>query len=110
MKFRAVFASKPPPKVFQMIDFIAAIVSIKFSSKSELSSRFFGRFKNSVLFEYLGVPQYGTWPSAHPYWEGPGGLGSSGSILEGLGELGPLVRARKTCSDRTARPRDVFSN
>ena len=39
-----------------MIDLIAAIDSVKFSSKSELSSRFFGRLKFSVRFEYLGLP------------------------------------------------------
>ena len=38
-----------------MIDLIAAIDSVKFSSKSELSSRFFGRLKFSVRFEYLGL-------------------------------------------------------
>ena len=42
-------------KRFQMIVFIAAIVSDKFSSRSELSSRFFGRLKFFVLFEYLGL-------------------------------------------------------
>ena len=44
-----------PRKCFQMIDFIAVIVSVKFSSKSELSSRFFGRLKFSVRFEYLSL-------------------------------------------------------
>ena len=34
-----------------MIVFIAAIVSVEFSSKSELSSRFFGRLKFSARFE-----------------------------------------------------------
>ena len=38
-------------KLFQMKVFGAAIDSDKFSSKSELSSRFFGRLKFSVLFE-----------------------------------------------------------
>ena len=42
-------------KRFQILVFIAAIDSVKFSSKSELSSRFFGRLKFSVLFEYLGL-------------------------------------------------------
>ena len=41
-----------------MIDLIAAIDSVKFSSKSELSSRFFGRLKFSVRFEYLGLIKY----------------------------------------------------
>ena len=38
-----------------MIDLIAAIDSVKFSFKSELSSRFFGRLKFSMRFEYLGL-------------------------------------------------------
>ena len=38
-------------KLFQMKVFGAAIDSVKFSSKSELSSRFFGRLKISALFE-----------------------------------------------------------
>ena len=38
-----------------MIDLIAAIDSVKFSSKSELSSRFFGRLKFSARFEYLSL-------------------------------------------------------
>ena len=38
-------------KLFQMKVFGAAIDSDKFSSKSELSSRFFGRLKFSALFE-----------------------------------------------------------
>ena len=38
-------------KLFQMKVFGAAIDSVKFSSKSELSSRFFGRLKFSALFE-----------------------------------------------------------
>ena len=38
-------------KLFQLKVFGAAIDSVKFSSKSELSSRFFGRLKFSVLFE-----------------------------------------------------------
>ena len=42
-------------KRLQMIVFIAAIVSDKFSSKSELSSRFFGRLKFFALFEYLSL-------------------------------------------------------
>ena len=32
-------------KLSEMLEFIAAIDSVKFSSKSELSSRFFGRLK-----------------------------------------------------------------
>ena len=35
--------------------FCVAIDSVKFSSKSELSARFFGCLKFSVLFEYLGL-------------------------------------------------------
>ena len=42
-------------KLFQMQVWVAAIDSVKFSSKSELSSRFFGRLKFSVRFEYLGL-------------------------------------------------------
>ena len=42
-------------KVFEMKVFGAAIDSVKFSSKSELSSRFFGLLKFSVRFEYLGL-------------------------------------------------------
>ena len=42
-------------KRLQMIVFIAAIVSDKFSSKSELSSRFFGHLKFFALFEYLSL-------------------------------------------------------
>ena len=42
-------------KRLQMIVFIAAIVSVKISSKSELSSRFFGRLKFSARFEYLSL-------------------------------------------------------
>ena len=38
-----------------MIVFIAAIDSVKFSSKSELSSRFFGRLKIFARFEYLSL-------------------------------------------------------
>ena len=44
-------------KLLEMIDFTAAVNSIKFSSKSELSSRFFGRLKFFALFEYLRVPK-----------------------------------------------------
>ena len=43
------------PKILEMIDLIAAIDSVKFSSKSELSSRFFGRLKFSARFEYLSL-------------------------------------------------------
>ena len=46
--FREVFGRKRPRKVLEMIAFIAAIDSVKFSSKSEPSSRFFGRLKFSV--------------------------------------------------------------
>ena len=42
-------------KLFQMKVFCAAIDSVKFSSKSELSSRFSGRLKFSALFEYLSL-------------------------------------------------------
>ena len=45
--FREVFGRKRRNKIFEMIVFIAAIDSVKFSSKSELSSRFFGRLKFS---------------------------------------------------------------
>ena len=38
-------------KLFQMKVFGAAIDSDKFSSQSEVSSRFFGRLKFSALFE-----------------------------------------------------------
>ena len=46
-------------KLFQMKVFGAAIDSVKFSSKSELSSRFFGRLKFFALFEYLGLLNFG---------------------------------------------------
>ena len=42
-------------KCFQMIVFIAANVSVKFSSKSELSSRFFGCLKFPARFEFLSL-------------------------------------------------------
>ena len=48
-RFREVFAQFftqiCPTKFFEMIVFIAAIDFVQFSSKSELSSRFLGRFK-----------------------------------------------------------------
>ena len=40
-------------KLFQMKVFLAAIDSVKFSSQSEISSRFFGLLKFSARFEYL---------------------------------------------------------
>ena len=49
------FEAERRGKLFQMKVLGAAIDSDKFSSKSELSSRFFGRLKFSVRFEYLGV-------------------------------------------------------
>ena len=55
VRFRRDFGRKRPRIFFEIIVFIAAIDSVKFSSKSELSSRFFGRLKFSVLFEYLGL-------------------------------------------------------
>ena len=42
-------------KLFRDVDLIAAIRSVFFSSKSELSSRFFGQKKCFVLFEYLSL-------------------------------------------------------
>ena len=55
-KFSRSFSEKTAPKKFlEMIVFIAAIDFVKFSSKSELSSRFFGRLKFSVRFEYLSL-------------------------------------------------------
>ena len=58
VKFCAVVSpkqSKLPTNVFQMIEIIAAIGSVKFSSKSELSLRFFGRlkFSGSIFLETL---------------------------------------------------------
>ena len=49
------FEAERRGKLFQMKVLGAAIDSDKFSSKSELSSRFFGRLKFFVLFEYLGL-------------------------------------------------------
>ena len=43
--FAKFLAENGPKHFFEMIVFIAAIDSVKFSSKSELSSRFFGRLK-----------------------------------------------------------------
>ena len=49
-------------KLFQMKVWVAAIDSVKFSPKSELSLRFFGRLKFFVLFEYLGLKNiFGFW-------------------------------------------------
>ena len=45
------FEAERRGKLFQMKVLGAAIDSDKFSSKSELSSRFFGRLKFSALFE-----------------------------------------------------------
>ena len=45
------FEAERRGKLFQMKVLDAAIDSDKFSSKSELSSRFFGRLKFSALFE-----------------------------------------------------------
>ena len=45
------FEAERRRKLFQMKVLGAAIDSDKFSSKSELSSRFFGRLKFSALFE-----------------------------------------------------------
>ena len=45
-------------KLLQMKDFGAAIDSVKFSSKSELSSRIFGRLKFPMGFEYLSLKIY----------------------------------------------------
>ena len=52
--FRAVFPRKlPQKKNLEMIVFIAAIDFVKFSSKSELSSRFFGRLNFSAVLGAL---------------------------------------------------------
>ena len=45
-----VFEAERCGKLFQMKAFCAAIDFVKFSSKSELSSRFFGRLKFSAVF------------------------------------------------------------
>ncbi len=46
-RFRAVFPQNFPKNFWKLLEFIAAIDSIQKSSKSELSSRFFGRLKFS---------------------------------------------------------------
>ena len=51
--FRAVFPAKLLKKNLEMIVFIAAIDFVKFSSKSELSSRFFGRLNFSAVLGAL---------------------------------------------------------
>ena len=55
-RFREVFArflgENGPKNFLEMIVFIAAIDSIKFSSKTELSSRFFGRWKFSGVLKF----------------------------------------------------------
>ena len=52
-RFREVFAQlfreNCPQKILEMIVFIAAIDFVKFSSKSELSSQFFGRLNFSAV-------------------------------------------------------------
>ena len=45
--FRKVFRRRRRGKHSEMIDFVTAIDPVQFSSKSELSSRFFGRLKFS---------------------------------------------------------------
>ena len=50
-KFSRSFSTKSARKIFLHVDLIAAMISIKFSSRSELSSRFSGRLKFSVVFE-----------------------------------------------------------
>ena len=53
-KFSRSFSEKTAPKKFlEMIVFIAAIDFVKFSSKSELSSRFFGRLNFSAVLGAL---------------------------------------------------------
>ena len=53
-KFSQIFSEKTAPKKFlEMIVFIAAIDSVKFSSKSDLSSRFFGRLNFSAVLGAL---------------------------------------------------------
>ncbi len=47
--FREVFPRKLLKNILEMIVFIAAIDFIKFSSKSELSSRLFGRLNFSAV-------------------------------------------------------------
>ena len=42
-------------KLLEMKIGVAAIELVRFSSKSELSSRFFGRLKFSALFEYIAL-------------------------------------------------------
>ena len=49
------FEAERRGKLFQMKVLGAAVDSDKFSSKSELSSRFFGRLKFSALFEQGGL-------------------------------------------------------
>ena len=49
--FARVLGENGPNCFLKMIVFIAAIEPVKFSSKSELSSRFFDRLKFSVPFE-----------------------------------------------------------
>ena len=48
---REVFGRQRRGKNSEMIDYVTAIDPVQFSSKSELSSRFFGRLKFSALFE-----------------------------------------------------------
>ena len=48
--FARFFGRKRPKSFLKMIVFIAAIDSVQFSSKSELSSRFFGCLKFLVIF------------------------------------------------------------
>ena len=53
--FREVSGQKLPKKFSEMIVFMAAIDSVKKSSKSELSSRFFGRLKFSAVFRIFAI-------------------------------------------------------
>jgi hypothetical protein len=57
------FWARAAPKILEMIDLIAAIDSVKFSSKSELSSRSFGRLKFCVGF---GTPKPPLRPPERP--------------------------------------------
>ena len=48
--FREVFGRQRREKILEMMDNAAAIISVKKSLKSELSSQFFGRLKFLVIF------------------------------------------------------------
>ena len=91
-RFREVFAQlfhqTCPKKILEMIVFIAAIDSIKFSSKSELSSRFFGRLKFSKVFRIFHFLQFSLdFGGAGRFWM------SKSTSLSNFASGGPIHRS-----------------